>query len=105
KDGFRFNTTWYYSEALFGLKKEIMIRYDLIDKDCVYCFDKDTGDFICEAWVQEKAHPAAGILGTEEDVEKLTGLLKRRERLRTTVVGEIREFNKQIVVPETSKQL
>ncbi len=100
--------TWFWNEAIFGKKlgpgDEVLIRYDILDHDSIFIYDKD-GSFICEAMDVAKIHPAAGILGTEADVKALHEQLALKERLKSTIVGEARQFLQDEIYPEIQRTL
>jgi putative transposase len=105
RNGVKFQGRYYFAEELFGYRKEVIIKYDLIDNDVIYIYEKETGKFICEAKRSDKIHPAAGILGTEADMDKLTESLGLKKRLERSVVGDYKEFCNSEIIPSTKKQL
>lgn len=104
-NGIRFRNTYYWHENLFGLRKEVLIKYDLLETDSVFVVDIKTGQFICEAKRTDKVHPAASILGTEEDVEKLQNKLETIERLKKSVTAPFKKFAEEEILPSTIRQL
>jgi putative transposase len=98
----------YVSKHFYGIKKSITIRYDFIDlkfSGTVYCFDSNTGNFICTASKKNLLHPAAGILGTEEDVKLLEKELKNRSILVKSTTANAREFLQKEIIPTVKKQI
>ncbi len=108
RKGIRMFGTWYWNEALFGRKleagDEVLIRFDLLDRDSIFVYDQ-AGNFICEAKDVAKVHPAAGLLGTEEDVKTLHEQLALKEKLKSSIVKEARQFLQDEIYPEVTRQL
>ena len=60
----------YYHRELHGRTHGVEVRYDLQDPTYIKVYEL-SGEFICTAELQGKLHPAARILGTEEDRHRL----------------------------------
>ena len=104
RNGIRMFGTSYWNEALFGKEWDnVLVRYDLIENDSIFVYD-ESGEFICEAKRIDKVHPAAGILGTEEDVKLLHEQLERKQSLKKLIVGDAKKFLAEEVYPEVKKQ-
>ena len=104
RNGIKMLNGTYWNEALFGRKwDDVLVRYDLLETDSIFVYDK-AGQFICEAKRMDKVHPAAGILGTEEDVKLLHEQLARKEHLKKSVVGDAKQFLKEEIYPSLKKQ-
>lgn len=98
----------YVSNHFYGIEKYITVRYDLLDlkfSGTVYCFDSKTGAFICTATRKNLLHPAAGILGTDEDVRLLEKELKNRSMLKAHTTKSAKEFLEKEVIPTVKKQI
>ncbi|MBW2606106.1 MAG: transposase [Deltaproteobacteria bacterium] len=94
----------YYNPALYGRKHMATIKYDLQDMSAIYVFDQHN-EFICEATPIEKTHPAANILGTKEDQERLKKhieLKKHQEKEAGSIAREILELE---VLPAHRRQM
>lgn len=104
RNGIRMFNTSYWNEALFGKEwDDVIIRFDLLEKDSLFVYDQ-FGEFICEAKRIDKVHPAAGILGTEEDVKQLHDQLARKQSLKNLIVGDAKRFLSDEVYPAAKKQ-
>jgi len=104
RNGIRLFNTSYWNEALFGKDwSEVLIRYDLLENDSIFVYDRN-GDFICEAKRVDKVHPAAGILGTEEDVKLLNQQLQQKQSLKKLIVGDAKQFLADEIYPAAKKQ-
>lgn len=94
----------YYAPELYGRRHPVTIRYDIQDASSILVFDAH-GKFLCEAFETEKAHPAASILGTDEDRETLKGLIERKRSQEKAASVSARVFLEQEVLPEHRRLL
>lgn len=104
KTGITFQGAEYYHPALYGRRERVVIRYDLMDTSCLYVFDSN-GAYICKATLQAGTHPAARLLGTEEDLAVLEQELATKNRLKTSTVGEARKLLQEEVLPTYDRNL
>lgn len=104
RNGIYFLGKNYYDPALYGRRHPVTIRYDLQDNTSILVFERD-GAFICEARQVDKVHPAASILGTKADVEKLTKQIEHKRSQEKQAGVSARAFLEQEVIPEHRKQL
>ncbi|MGK9477896.1 Mu transposase C-terminal domain-containing protein [Melioribacter sp. OK-6-Me] len=104
RNGIRMFNGHYWNEALFGKKwDEVLVRYDIQNTDSIYVYDKND-NFICKAERVEKVHPAAVILGDEEDVRRFRERIEMKARMKKPIVSDAREFLKQEVYPAVKEQ-
>jgi len=94
---------WYYHPALYGRNHKATVLYDLQERDSVLVYDQRNGEFICEASRAEKVHPAASILGSDADREKLQGQLEMIGGLRKKTIAHAKEMADQVVIPEAQR--
>lgn len=80
RNGILFLKNNYYSEALFGYKKKVIIKYSLFDLSSIKVF-KLNGEFICEAKRVEPINPLANYIGTPKDIEDLKQKTKLKKQL------------------------
>lgn len=80
RNGILFLRNNYYSEALFGYKKKVIIKYSLFNLSSIKVF-KLNGEFICEAKRVEPIHPLANYLGDAKDIEDLKQKTKLKKQL------------------------
>lgn len=104
RNGIKILGTSYWHEALFGLRKEAIVKFDLIETDSIFVYDTQ-GKFLCEAVRVDKVHPAAGILGNEDDVKQLEEQLQKKAELRKSVESDARQFLTEEIYPTMQKQL
>ena len=104
KNGINQPGTNYYHPALYGRRHMAIVKYDLQDPSIIYVFDQHD-EFICEATPIEKTHPAANILGTDEDralLVKQIELKKHQEKEAGSLTREILEME---VLPALNRQM
>jgi len=99
-----FGTNYYHRCLTDMLLEEVIIRYDLIETDSIFIYS-EKGEFICEAFRRDKIHPAASILGSEEDKIMLENLLSQKAEIKRDIVGEAKKFLSEEVYPALNKQL
>ena len=108
RKGIRAFSTWFWNDSLFGKQidagDEIYFKYDLLDRDSILVYDR-FGNFVCKAYDVKKVHPAAAILGSEEQVNELKKQLAEKEKLKSSIVGSYREFVQEEIFPVVNKQL
>jgi len=94
KNGIRFRGQYYWNEEMMRIVgSKVDIKYDLWDDSEVYVFERNKMLFIA-AKDDYRHHPAARLLGDEEDVRMLTDALKNKERRKQEVVAEFKELVK-----------
>ena len=67
--------TFYYSEKLYGLKDEVIVKYSLLNINSVKIYSL-RGEFICEAEMIKEIHPMARLMGDSNDVYAYKQALK-----------------------------
>uniref|UniRef100_A0A6M3KRP9 Putative transposase n=1 Tax=viral metagenome TaxID=1070528 RepID=A0A6M3KRP9_9ZZZZ len=95
---------WYYSRELYGRKHKAIYLYDYHHMDSILVFEEN-GKPICEAARMGGLHPAARILGSTEDQERLSDFLEMQGSLRKQTVSSAKAFAERVVIPETRKRL
>jgi len=108
KNGILFGKTWYWHDEFYGLrmdnKTKLVIKYDLIEKDRIYVYSQE-GNFICEAIETLGNHPAANILGTEEDVKQLDEALRKKGLLKKGTTAGAKEFLSEEMSADIGRQI
>ena len=80
RNGILFLKNNYYDEALFGYKKEVIIKYSLFNLSSIKVY-KLNGEFLCDAKRVESIHPLANYLGEAKDIEDLKQKTKIKKQL------------------------
>ena len=91
QNGIRFLGTFYYSDKLYGLKTQVMIRYSLFDLSEIKVYTVKN-QFLCTAKRVTKAHPMAYHLGDIKDVEDLKQKIQKQKRLKNKTIKELQKF-------------
>jgi putative transposase len=94
----------YYHPALYGRKHKVTVKYDLQDRSSILVYDTN-GQFLCEAEPMRKVHPAAEILGNDEDREELKNQIKIRKKQEQLTGARARKILENEVLPEHQQQL
>lgn len=94
----------YYHPELHGRRHPVIVRYDYQDPEAIYVFDQ--GDnFLCMATEPEKVHPAARILGNDDDRERLKMHIAEKKRQEKAASVSTRAFLEEHVLPEHKRHL
>ncbi|MFZ5775078.1 MAG: Mu transposase C-terminal domain-containing protein [Thermodesulfobacteriota bacterium] len=104
RNGINFQGRNYYDPALYGRRHPVVIRYDLQDLSGIHVFEQD-GTYICSASQVEGIHPAATILGTDEDRERLRLAAEFKKRQEKEASATAREMLERHVLPEHNRRL
>lgn len=104
QNGISFHGRNYYHPALYGRRHPVMVRYDLQDKSALYVFELN-GDYICEAGPVEGVHPAATVLGNDEDRAKLTKHIELKKHQEKEASISARAFLEDEILPQHQRQL
>lgn len=80
----------YYDEALYGYRKKVSIKYDILNLEKIYVYSEDGTSFICEATPVRSAHPLAKLTGQPLDLETVQQL-KLKKHLKKKTEKECRE--------------
>ena len=111
KDGFRLNGRLFWHEALASRRHPVLVRYDdqlSPHEALVYTLD---GNFLCTALDREHhriaygLHPAAGILGTEEQKLELREAVALKKSQKRESTATMRDMLQAVVLPETRARL
>ena len=80
RNGIKFLKNDYYDPALYGYKKNVIIKYSLFNLNSIKVF-KLNGEFMCEAMRVEPINPLANYLGNAKDIEDLKQKTKLKKQL------------------------
>jgi putative transposase len=101
--GIKFLGQWYYDPEMYGRKHEVTIKYDLQDPTSILVYDGE--EFVCEAVIPPKTHPAVSALGNDDDKKLLAEQIGLKRGLTKQTVSSAREFVELSVVPEVREQI
>lgn len=105
KEGIRFMGQNYYHPDLASLRKKVLIRYDLQDRESILVFEEDDSAYICTASVLEACHPVATLRGTEADKQHLSNMIEMKKSAEKKVSRLALDMLRTTVMPETTKML
>ncbi len=80
-NGIRLFGRYYWNDELYGYKGKVTVKYDIIDREVIYLFD-ESGKSLGGATYDPLVHPAAGPLGSAEDVEELQRQSAQQKELK-----------------------
>jgi putative transposase len=104
KEGVYLLGEYYYHPALYGLREQVVVRYDLRERGCVYIYRQD-GEFLGKGLPRAKVHPMARLLGTDEDKALLEQELATKNRMKSLTVGPAKQLLRDTVLPEHGRHL
>ncbi len=91
RNGIRFLNTDYNSDALFGLRDRVMIRYSLFDLSKIKVYSVK-GEYLCTAKRVTGTHPMAYHLGDVKDREDFIQKIKKPKQLRNRTLRTIKKY-------------
>lgn len=101
KNGIRFRGNYYYNEEMPRIiGSRVIIKYDLWDDSEIVVLDEREKFLFMASKEDVRYHPAARLLGTDEDVVMLEEALKDKQRMKRETV----EVFKQIVAMRDDKK-
>ena len=104
RNGIKFHGTNYYDPALYGRRHPVCIKYDLQDMSEIYVYGPND-EYICAARPIQKVHPAANILGTTEDQQRLKEHIEQKKRQEKEASILAREILESEVLPAHRRQI
>lgn len=91
RNGIRFLNTDYNSDALYGLRDRVMIRYSLFDLSKIKVYSVK-GEYLCTARRVTGTHPMAYHLGDVKDKEDFIQKIKKPKQLRNRTLRTIKKY-------------
>ncbi|EHJ46361.1 Transposase-like Mu [Solidesulfovibrio carbinoliphilus subsp. oakridgensis] len=105
QNGVKIFGRYYRHPFLHSLRHPVLVRYDDQDRRTVLVYDQSGKNLICEATPAPNPHPAARILGTEEDQTVLAQEIAYKKALENQVTSNARNFLNSVVLPETQSRM
>lgn len=102
--GVKLHGQWFWDQRLYGRRHPVVVRHDPQQLSSVLVYDLE-GAFICEARPVGRVHPAANLLGTDQDRQLLSeslAMIKGQERLAGTSAKQALD---QWVAPEVRQRM
>ncbi|HSA05717.1 MAG TPA: transposase [Candidatus Gastranaerophilales bacterium] len=91
RNGIRFLNTDYNSDALYGLRDRVMIRYSLFNLSKIKVYST-RGEYLCTAKRVTGTHPMAYHLGDIKDREDFIQKIKKPAQLRNRTLRTIKKY-------------
>jgi len=104
KNGIRFLKRDYYHAALYGRRHPVLIRYDMQDASALFVTEL-SGEFLCVATPSEQCHPAASVLGTDEDRARLKERIECKRRQEKKASASAKAFLETTILPVQRQHL
>lgn len=100
-----FGNKIYWCDELYDyVGQYVTIRYDIINPDFIFVLDYKN-NIIGKALLDTGVHPAAGYLGNETDVQKLTLALKRQENQYNTTYERAASLLNREMMPSINRKV
>jgi putative transposase len=94
----------YYAPCLYGRHHGCTVRYDIQDPSTIVVYE-ETGERIGKANELPKLHPAATILGDDQDRELLSAMIAEKRRQLKHTSAPLRQLVEDQVIPETRARM
>jgi putative transposase len=105
KEGIRFLGQNYYHPDLASIRKKVLIRYDLQERDSILVFEEDDSAYLCTANVLEACHPVASLRGSDADKQHLSNMIEMKKHAEKKVSRLALDMLRNTVMPETITML
>jgi len=91
RNGIRFLNTDYNSDALYGLRDRVMIRYSLFDLTKIKVYTT-AGEFLCTAKRVTATHPMAYHMGDVKDMQDFKHKIQKKKKLVNRTLKTIKKY-------------
>ncbi len=89
--GIRFLNSWYFNDALYGIRQKVIIKYSLFDLSYISVYTI-SGKFLCRADRITLTHPLAHYTGEIEDIEDYKQKIQKQKQLKNKTIKACKEF-------------
>src|SRR5574344_2357943 len=89
--GIRFLNTWYFNDALYGLRQKVVIKYSLFDLSYIKVYT-EYGKFLCKADRITLTHPLANYTGEIKDIEDYKQKIQKQKQLKKKTIKECKKL-------------
>src|SRR5574344_2796491 len=87
----RFLNTWYFNDALYGLRQKVVIKYSLFDLSYIKIYS-EYGKFLCKADRITLTHPLANYTGEIKDIEDYKQKIQKQKQLKNKTIKECKKL-------------
>lgn len=91
RNGIRFLSTFYFSDALYGLKDKVIMKYSLFDLSYIRIYTIK-GEYLCTAKRVESTHPMAYHMGDVKDMQDFKQKIQKQKKLRNRTLNTIKKY-------------
>lgn len=99
-----FKSRRYYAPCLYGRHHGCTVRYDIQDPTYIVVYD-EKGNRIGKAEELPKLHPAATILGDDQDRALLSAMIAEKRRQLKHTAAPLRQLVEDMVIPEARARM
>lgn len=89
--GIRFLNSFYFNDALYGLRQKVVIKYSLFDLSSIKVYTT-SGKFLCKADRVTLTHPLAHYAGEIKDIEEYKQKIQKQKQLKNKTIKACKEF-------------
>ncbi|GIV45775.1 MAG: hypothetical protein KatS3mg036_0593 [Ignavibacterium sp.] len=87
KNGIRFRGNYYYNEEMPRIiGSKVIVKYDIWDDSDIIVFDEKERYLFAASKDDVRYHPAARLLGTDEDIVMLQDALRKKQQMKNETV-------------------
>jgi len=80
----------FWDEALYGYRKKVLVRHDILDRREVYVYTEDGSEFICTAKAFRGSHPAYDLSDDIQEKQYVQDRLCIRGQLKRATEADAR---------------
>lgn len=89
--GIRFLNSFYFNDALYGLRQKVVIKYSLFDLSSIKVYTT-SGKFLCKAEKITPTHPLAYYTGDIKDIEDYKQKIVKQKQLKNKTIKECKRL-------------
>lgn len=89
--GIRFLNSFYFNDALYGLRQKVVIKYSLFDLNSIKVYTT-SGKFLCKAQKITPTHPLAYYTGDIKDIEDYKQKIVKQKQLKNKTIEECKKL-------------
>jgi len=95
KNGIRFRGNYYYNEEMPRIiGSRVMVKYDIWDDKDIIVLDEKERYLFSASKDDVRYHPAARLLGTDEDIVLLQEALRKKQQMKNETMEQFKEIVK-----------
>jgi hypothetical protein len=91
RNGIRFLKQDYFDDTLYGIRDKAIIKYSLFDLSYIKVYSMK-GEYLCKAHRVMPTHPMAVHLGDIKDMEDYKQKIVKQRKLRNKTIKAVRQY-------------